>query len=81
MSKQFKHFFALMLVLALVLSVMPSAFALGSGSGSADRPLLDNANEILDADVFATVRMLECIEKAGKASSWFGTSGSTEDDE
>ena len=37
--------------------------------------------DVFDADVFATVRMLECIEKAGKASSWFGTSGSTEDDE
>ena len=37
--------------------------------------------DVFDADIFATVRMLECIEKAGKASSWFGTSGSTEDDE
>ena len=37
--------------------------------------------DVFDADVFATVRMLECIEKAGKASSWFGTSGSAEDDE
>ena len=37
--------------------------------------------DVFDADVFATVRMLECIEKAGKASSWFGTSGSTEDNE
>ena len=62
MSKQFKRFFALMLVLAMVLSVMPSAFALGSGSGSADRPLLDNANEILDADVFAKIAAVE--EKA-----------------
>ena len=64
MSKQFKRFFALMLVLAMVLSVMPSAFALGSGSGSADRPLLDNANEILDADVFAKIAAVE--EKAAK---------------
>ena len=31
--------------------------------------------DVFDADVFATVRMLECMEKAGKASSWFGTSG------
>ena len=29
--------------------------------------------DVFDADVFATVRMLECMEKAGKASSWFGT--------
>ena len=29
--------------------------------------------DIFDADVFATVRMLECLEKSGKASSWFGT--------
>lgn len=28
--------------------------------------------DIFDADVFATVRMLECLEKSGKASSWFG---------
>ena len=31
--------------------------------------------DVFDADVFATVRMLECMEKAGKASCWFGTSG------
>ena len=41
--------------------------------------------DVFDADVFATVRMLECLEKAGKASSWFGTGGSAaaadEDDE
>ena len=29
--------------------------------------------DVFDADVFATVRMLECLEKSGKASSWFGT--------
>ena len=29
--------------------------------------------DIFDADVFATVRMLECLEKSGKASSWFGS--------
>ena len=29
--------------------------------------------DVFDADVFATVRMLECLEKAGKAASWFGT--------
>lgn len=31
--------------------------------------------DVFDADVFATVRMLECLEKAGRAGSWFGTSG------
>jgi len=36
--------------------------------------------DVFDADVFATVRMLECIEKAGKASSWFGTSGEKEEE-
>ena len=29
--------------------------------------------DVFDADVFATVRMLECLEKAGRASNWFGT--------
>lgn len=37
--------------------------------------------DVFDADVFATVRMLECMEKAGKASSWFGTGGNTEKEE
>ena len=36
--------------------------------------------DVFDADVFATVRMLECLEKAGKASSWFGTSGDTDEE-
>ena len=36
--------------------------------------------DVFDADVFATVRMLECIEKAGKASSWFGTSSEADDE-
>ena len=31
--------------------------------------------DVFDADVFATVRMLECLEKGGRASSWFGTGG------
>ena len=34
--------------------------------------------DVFDADVFATVRMLECMEKAGKASSWFGSQGGEE---
>ena len=29
--------------------------------------------DIFDASVFAAVRMLECLEKSGKASSWFGS--------
>ena len=57
MRKQFKRLFALMLVLALVLSLMPTTFALSKAS--ADRPLLDNANEILDADVFAKIADVE----------------------
>ena len=27
--------------------------------------------DVFDADVFATVRMLECMEKSGKATNWF----------
>ena len=37
--------------------------------------------DVFDADVFATVRMLECMEKAGKASGWFGTGSSAGKDE
>ena len=29
--------------------------------------------DVFDADVFATVRMLECLEQAGNADAWFGT--------
>ena len=28
--------------------------------------------DVFDADVFACVRMLECMEKSGRAASWFG---------
>ena len=35
--------------------------------------------DVFDADVFATVRMLECLEKAGKASSWFGENEQTDE--
>lgn len=31
--------------------------------------------DVFDADVFATVRMLECLEKANRASTWFGEKG------
>jgi len=34
--------------------------------------------DVFDADVFATVRMLECLEKAGKANTWFGNSATAE---
>ena len=34
--------------------------------------------DVFDADVFATVRMLECLEKSGKASGWFGTDEKSE---
>ena len=33
--------------------------------------------DVFDADVFATIRMLECMEKAGRAASWFGTGTGT----
>lgn len=33
--------------------------------------------DVFDADVFATVRMLECLEKIGRAATWFGTGGET----
>ena len=36
--------------------------------------------DVFDADVFATVRMLECLEKAGRAGSWFGTSSETDEE-
>ena len=29
--------------------------------------------DVFDADVFACVRMLECLEKSNRAASWFGT--------
>ena len=34
--------------------------------------------DVFDADVFAVVRMLECLEKSGKASSWFSGTEKTE---
>ena len=35
--------------------------------------------DVFDADVFATVRMLEAMEKSGKAGSWFGTDETKEE--
>ena len=67
MSKQFKRIFSLVLVLALILSLMPTAFAEGSrisGEGNAARPISANANEIIEADVFASIAALEA-EAAG----------------
>ena len=37
--------------------------------------------DVFDAYVFATGRMLEQLEKSGKASSWFGSSSGDNDDE
>ena len=74
MSKSFKRLFALLLVLVMVLSLMPATFALGKAS--TDRPLLDNANEILDADVFAKIADVE----AAAAKPMGGISRMTEAD-
>lgn len=35
--------------------------------------------DVFDADVFATVRMLECLEKKGRADSWFGSSAAEDE--
>ena len=35
--------------------------------------------DVFDADVFATGRMLECLEQAGNADAWFGTKKDGED--
>ena len=79
MSKQFKRLFALMLVLAMILGVMPTGFAAGSGrDGSADaaRPLAANADEILEKDVFAMIAEVE----ASAARPMGGQSRMTEAD-
>ncbi len=36
--------------------------------------------DVFDASVFACVRMLECLEKAGRASSWFGNDNGGENE-
>ena len=79
MSKQFKRLFALMLVLAMILGVMPTGFAAGTGrDGSADaaRPLAANADEILEKDVFALIAEVE----ASAARPMGGQSRMTEAD-
>lgn len=35
--------------------------------------------DVFDADVFACVRMLECLEKSNRASSWFGNENGGEE--
>lgn len=34
--------------------------------------------DVFDADVFATVRMLECLEKANRATTWFDEGGNAD---
>lgn len=41
----------------------------------------DHRIDVFDADVFATVRMLECLERAGKAARWFGDAPGGEEEE
>ena len=79
MSKQFKRIFAILLVLALVLSVMPSAFAAGSrmsGKANMDRPFTEADNEILENDVFAKIEAV----KANAATKMGGIGKMTEKD-
>ena len=79
MSKQFKRIFAILLVLTLVLSVMPSAFAAGTrmtGKANLDRPFTDADNEILNNDVFAKIDAV----KANAASTMGGVGKMTERD-
>ena len=64
MNTKFKRIFAVLLVLAMILSVMPTAFAEShriSGEGSAARPISARANEIIEADVFAAIAELEAM--------------------
>ena len=68
MSKQFKRIFALLLVLAMVLSVLPTAFASGvgiSGRADAEHVYTEEENAILDNDVFAK------IEAVKANAAWF----------
>ena len=77
MSKQFKRLFALLLVLAMVMSVLPAAFAEGasiSGRGDASRVYTEADNAILDNDVFAKIADVT----AGAASRMGGISRMTE---
>ena len=81
MSKQFKRLFALLLVLAMVVGLLPTmAAARGtariSGQAELDRPITEEDNEILDNDVFA---MIENV-KTSAARRAGGVSAMTEED-
>ena len=56
MSKQFKRLFAIMMVLAMILTLMPSAFAADRVGREETVHIYDETdNEILDNDVFAKI--------------------------
>ena len=81
MSKQFKRLFALLLVLAMVVGLMPAiAAAEGraniSGQAEMSRPITEEDNEILENDVFAKIANIE----AGAATRMGGISAMTEAD-
>ena len=80
MSKQFKRLFALLVVLAMIAGLLPTfAAAAGasiSGEGRLDRPITEEDNAILDADVFAKIEAV----KASAASPMGGISQMTEQD-
>ena len=62
MSKQLKRILSLMLVLAMILSVMPTVFAEGSrisGEANAATPISERSNRIVEEDVFAAIAELE----------------------
>lgn len=44
-----------------------------------EKILPESRIDVFDADVFATVRMLECLEKKGRADSWFGSSAAEDE--
>ena len=77
MSKQFKRLFALLLILAMVMSILPTAFAAGasiSGRGDASRVYTDADSAILDNDVFAKIADVT----SGAATRMGGVSSMTE---
>ena len=62
MSNQFKRILAIILVLAMILSVMPTVFAEGnrvSGEADAATPISERSNRIVEDDVFAAIAELE----------------------
>ncbi len=81
MSKQFKRLFALLLVLAMVVGLLPTmAAAVGkakiSGETDAARPFTEEVNDILDGDVFAKIAKVE----SGAATRMGGIAQMTEAD-